>query len=254
MILLRKIGLYLLSLGIPIFVYLFIKQPEKIIYWSIFLAALTLLLIKLAVGKKINIKNFLAFFTLITVFEVASIFFLSLLESHNLYYPFIVFISFLIFYFMQLLYQYAYLPEEYQPFSLSLFSRYLTFLYFYFIATTGFAFSVAIIFSTFTISTAIAVLFLIFIAYDFWLEKISLKKNRRYFLTFFFLIWELNFLICWLPFSYFVRGLLLAWLVYFCLYFILKYINKDFNRKNFILFFIGSLIITIILLATTRWF
>lgn len=254
MLFLRKIFIYLLSLGELFFLYLLIIKPEKNIYWLSILFILLIILTRLTTGKKTALKNFLSFLFFIIIFYSVGILFLAVIENIILSYLFIFFITILSLFYFRLLYSYVWEPENYQAFSLVNFISYLSFLIFYFFSTVCYVFVNVLNISIWLIALILALFFVIILVYNFFVENLNLKKYWRHVLVYFCLISEITWLIAWLPWSYFVKGFCLAVIAYFILYYFIKNLKHEWSKKNFFWQLIIVFILVMLILITTRWF
>lgn len=253
MLFLKKLSIYLLGLVSLYLFYLLLMQPEKIWHLTGGLAILLALVSGLIINKKLSLKEALIFFSFILLLLLVSVLFLLILENLYLKYVIIFIAPALIVFYFQLIFSYLYSPHKYQPFSLVNFFDYTSLIILFFSSTGLFTLNIFLNLSFWLTAAVLGVLAGLLMSYNFWLNKIEIKKYIYYPLIIFLLIFELSTLLTWWPINYYLKGFLIT--VFYFLFSNLanKNIKQVWNRKRVGWLVIIVLIIVLVSLVTGRW-
>lgn len=253
MLFLKKLSIYLLGLVNLYFFYFLLGQPEKIWHLTGALAVLLVLVSGLIISKKLSLKEAFIFFSFILLLILVSVLFLLIIENQYLKYAIILIIPALVIFYLQLIFSYLYSPHKYQPFSLVNFVDYTSLIILFFCSAGLFTLNIFLNLSFWITAVVLAVLSSLLIFYNFWLNKIEIKKYLYYPLIIFLLIFELSTLLTWWPVNYYLKGFLITVFYFLFSNLVVKNIKQIWNRKRVGWLVVVVLIIVMASLVTGRW-
>ncbi len=212
------------------------------------------LLLKLIIRSSWRSSDFWLLITPVCFFQLTANLFLLFLEGESEQTIFLAIAALALSLYLYNLWVFYWQPERYQAFTLLNFSWYLHISSLFMVAVVWYGILVILHFSIYLIMVAaIVVLSIVFI--QLWrMEKLSFDSNFwRFYLLLLVVGIEAMVVISFLPVSFFLLGLLWVEVVYLTMRIIFDVVNKNVNERRIVYLASIFLLVSALLLATTRW-
>ncbi len=213
-----------------------------------------LLLLKMVIRSAWRSSDFWLLAIPICFFQLLANFFLLFLEGRSEQITFLAIVALALSLYIYNLWVFYWQPEKYQAFTLLNFSWYLHISSLFMLAVVWYGIMVILHFSIY-LMVIVAMVALSIVFLQLWrMEKLSVDSNfwRFYFLLLVVGI-EAMVVISFLPVSFFLLGLLWIEVVYLTLRIIFDIVNKNVRERKIVYLASIFLLVSTLLLATTRW-
>ncbi len=250
----KRLLIYLTPLVNGYFFYLILTKPKIAPVVGATSLFVFLVIFSLIIWQKTKFGEKIIFYHLLFWFIATGFLFLIVIDNIFLKYLIVILSVIIPLTYFYLVFNFLYLPEKHRPFSLVIFSEYLSFLIIFFAASALSAFNIFLNFSSWLAGLIMAVLAMALVGQLFWLRKYDLKNNRLYLLLTPLLSFEIFTLLNWWPISYYVKGLVFTSFFYLLISLINHRLGQSLNRRIVWRNLAICLSIIIIILLSARWF
>ncbi|MFH1456715.1 MAG: hypothetical protein ABIF17_01215 [Patescibacteria group bacterium] len=253
MILLKRLIPFCITILNLVFLEVIIQKPNLIIWLSSCLFISSIFLIFYLVFKKMksgDLCRFVLSVALIIVTEVASLLFIeSLIIKHLL----VIVTSGVLFFYSECLFLFLYFQEKYKAYSLENINNMINLFVFFLAQVTVFA---LIVFMNLSFLTSILVV-LFFSCVSLFLSfensKVELKHVWRTVFVGCLLLAEVFFILTWLPFSFYLKALMLT-VFYYLFNGVMKLrLTASLDKKQIYKFFFVFVGVWLLCFLTARW-
>ncbi|MFH1610469.1 MAG: hypothetical protein ABIA91_01125 [Patescibacteria group bacterium] len=253
MILIKRIVPFFLGILNLVILEIVLKQPSLVSWLSSALFVLTLLSIWFLVKKSLGFKptlRFVLIFGMLIVAEVASLLFIEhFLAKHFL----IVLTSLVLLFYAEYLFLFLYDSGRYKAYSLENLNNFVNLFNFLLLSIAIFAFMVFMNISIWIALVGIFVLSVISFLLSFKSNKIELVPTRVVIIVGTILILELFIVLNWLPFSFYLKAIVLTSFYYLINGLFRLKLTESLNRKVASKYVFIFLAVWFISLLTARW-
>lgn len=253
MLLIKKTTVYFFGLLNLVLFYLILIDPTRIWWVAVVLSLVLILLLKTLTHTKSSFREFINFLIPGWWLVLSSILFLLTLENIYLKYLVVIFVPLVVFFYLQLIFSYLFLPHKYQPFSLVYLIEYITWFIVFFSAVGIFALQINLNLSYLITAALISVLSCLLLWQNFEANKHEVKKNIYYLLIYFLLSFEISGLLCWWPSNYYLKGFLMALIYFLFINLVSQQLKQVWNKKKNTWYILIILLIIMAILVTARW-
>jgi len=253
MILLRRVSPYFLGVLNLVVLEIVLKKPYLIGWWSSGLLLLTILAVWFLTKKSLGFKSTLRFiliFAMIVVAEVGSLLFIeNTIVKHLL----IILSSLTLLLYAEYLFLFIYSPEKYKAYSLENLNNFVNLYNFLLLSIAIFALIVFMNFSVWMSMLGILVLSVISFLLSFKSSKIELMPTKVVITVSTILILELFLVLNWLPFSFYLKAIMLTSFYYLINGIFRLKLTESLNKKMALKFVFVCLAVWFISFLTARW-
>jgi hypothetical protein len=224
-------------------------------YWqTTFVVAIFLIFASWLITKhKTHLWDSSSFILIPLLFYISSFFFLLFLEGKIFQYIYIVFVSFILGLYLEKTLIFFWQPEKHKPRALAHLSIFINIITIFFAAVALFSLSVYIRFPLWLLLLGLTILLTLMSGFNFWSNKIELKKSLAWRVALVISFIELFFLLNFWPNSFYVKGILFTSL--YCLANLIAVKNTSQSLTGSIVWKNSLLValLWLITLLTARW-
>lgn len=230
-----------------------LKYPSLIGWLSGGLFVLTWLVIWWLVKKSLGFKSTLRFIIIFAMLVIAEVSSLIFIEHFIIKHLLIVLVSLVLLFYSEYLFLFLYFPEKYKAYSLENLNNFVNLLNFLLISIAIFAFMIFMNLSIWLSLLGILVLSVVSFLLSFKASKIELIPTKVIVIISTILILELFIVLNWLPFSFYLKAIMLTSFYYLINGIFRLKLTESLNRKMASKFVFVFLAVWFISLLTARW-
>jgi len=253
MFFLKRLAPFLAGISNLIILELLFFKPSAVWLLATAQVLLIVFLASLIFYGKLNFKSSMRF--LLTVFLLGTVGFTSLLfmENYIIKHLLAIVISFLIMIYLEFLFIFLYRPDKYKAFSLENLNCFVNILIYILGSVVLFAFVVYMNLSFYLAILVVTLISSCLLALYYLANKIEIRDSRKELIIGVILLIELFIVLMWLPFTFYIKALLLSSFYYLYSAISRSYLTENVSRKQnlkVIFIFFG---VWFICFLTARW-
>ncbi len=243
----------LISLAIIVLSEIFFFWPRMI--YVILVLAVLLFLFALRQYKQASLKKekWWNFLILPFCFYVGLIVFSSLIPNKFLVQLLFIFNMVFLYFYFRSLYYYLLRPDFYHNQSLENFSSYGNFVAFYFIASSIYGLQAFLNISVWLLVLIMLAAVGLIVYQIIWINKININTGLFYILLICLILVELTWSVTFLPFSFYILGLVLSVCYYMLIGLVRFYLLNRLDKRIIKLYLVFGFFSIFIVLLTARW-